>query len=110
MWTRESHVCDEGENMKRRLGKIAAAFFVLVLATGAATQAQTFTVLYPFTGAPDGAFPFGGLLRDAVTGNLYGTTLFGGGCNSYDCGAVFKLDPAGSETILHRFGILGLDP
>jgi len=102
--------------MKRRLGKIAAAFFVLVLATGAATwaQAQTFTVLYSFTNSPDGAFPFGGLLRDVATGNLYGTTL-SGGCTAYGCGTVFKLDPATNpptETILYSFGSVpsGLDP
>src|SRR5260370_32674415 len=75
MWTRESHVCDEGENMKRPLGKIAAAFFVLVLATSAATpaHAQTFKVLYNFKGAPDGANPIAALIMDAA-GNLYGTT------------------------------------
>src|SRR6266404_1925179 len=42
---RGSHICDEGENMKRRLGKIAAAFLVLVLATAATMRAQTLTVL-----------------------------------------------------------------
>ena len=34
-----------------------------------------------------------------------GTTLFGGGgtvCSS-GCGTVFKVDPKGNETILHRF-------
>ncbi len=96
--------------MKRRLGKIAAAFFVFVLATGAVTQAQTFTVVHTFMNSPDGAFPFGGLLMDAA-GNLYGTTL-SGGCTIYGCGTVFKLVPAGNETILYRFGTVpsGLDP
>jgi len=73
------------------------AFIVLVLAAVAATrtQAQTFTVLHSFAGPPsDGAFPFGGLFRDAA-GNLYGTTL----------SSVFKLDPAGNETVLSRLGI-----
>ncbi|HYL11568.1 MAG TPA: hypothetical protein VEV41_00935 [Terriglobales bacterium] len=44
--------------MKRRIGKIAAAFFVLVLATGAATQAQTLTTLHSFTGAPTEEAPW----------------------------------------------------
>jgi len=81
--------------------KIATAFFVLVLATGAATraQAQTFTVLHSFTNSPDGAFPFAGLLRDAA-GNLYSTTA-SGGVSGF--GTVFKLDPAGNETVLHSF-------
>ncbi len=87
--------------MKRPLGKIVGTFLVFVLATGAATraQAQTFTVLHSFTNSPDGAFPFAGLLRDAA-GNLYGTTLRGGSLGS---GTVFKLDPAGNETVLYSF-------
>ena len=90
--------------MKRPLGKIGAAFLVLGLAAGAATQAQTFTVLHSFTGGSDGAFPFGGLLGDAA-GNIYGTTESQGlNCPSYGCGTVFKLDPAGNETFQYSFG------
>src|SRR5260370_3509408 len=108
MWTRESHVCDEGENMKRPLGKIAAAFFVLVLATSAATpaHAQTFKVLYNFKGAPDGANPIAALIMDAA-GNLYGTTLNGGSptCSPrgrpVGCGTVLGLAPSGNEPALH---------
>lgn len=52
------------------------------------------TVLYSFTGAPDGAHPEGGLVQDRA-GNLYGTTIAGGfssgGCP--DCGTVFELSP-----------------
>jgi len=45
--------------------------------------------------------------RDA-TGNLYGTTFFGGagaGCDIYSggCGTAFKLDTTGTETVLHSF-------
>lgn len=59
------------------------------------------TVLYSFTGtAGDGAYPYAGVVRDS-TGNLYGTTAFGGGA-SYS-GVVFKLDTAGTETVLHTF-------
>jgi uncharacterized repeat protein (TIGR03803 family) len=57
------------------------------------------TVLYTFTGPPDGSLP------EAVTldahGNLYGTTQYGG---QYNNGTVFVVDPAGRETILHSFG------
>jgi len=56
------------------------------------------TVLYRFTGPPDGRYP-GALLRDA-TGNLYGTTGYGG---VRDKGTVFKLDTTGNETVLHSF-------
>jgi uncharacterized repeat protein (TIGR03803 family) len=59
----------------------------------------TETVLHHFTGAPDGAFPVAGLMRDSA-GNLYGTTQKGG---TYDSGAVFKLDVAGAETVLYNF-------
>jgi uncharacterized repeat protein (TIGR03803 family) len=65
------------------------------------------TVLYSFTGGADGAFPYeSGLLRNA-TGYLVGATSgggrFGGPCGTDGCGVVFKLDPAGKETVLHAF-------
>lgn len=52
------------------------------------------SVLYTFTGGPDGATPFGGLMRDAA-GTLYGTSWGGGktACGRYGCGSVFKLTP-----------------
>ena len=40
------------------------------------------------------------LIRDAA-GNLYGTTGAGGGPGNH--GVVFKLDPAGNETVLYAF-------
>jgi uncharacterized repeat protein (TIGR03803 family) len=59
------------------------------------------TVLHNFAGGTaDGGLPFlSGLLRDAK-GNLYGVTGEGG-ASSF--GTVYKLDPAGKETILHSF-------
>jgi uncharacterized repeat protein (TIGR03803 family) len=64
------------------------------------------TVLYSFTGGTDGASPRGDLVRDEA-GNLYGTTVYGGtqGCTvaPSGCGVVFKLDPAGVQTVLHSF-------
>ncbi len=68
-------------------------------------------VLYNFQGPGfnDGDGPGGGLIFDAA-GNLYGTTVYGGGtaCSGYGCGTVFELSPAGSggwnETKLHVFG------
>jgi uncharacterized repeat protein (TIGR03803 family) len=41
------------------------------------------------------------LVRDSA-GNLYGTTLLGGVTGQGD-GVVFKLDTAGTETVLHTF-------
>lgn len=57
------------------------------------------TVLYSFKGGSDGAYPYAGLLADAI-GNLYGTTS-GGDANDY--GTVFKLSPEGEETVLYSF-------
>ena len=59
----------------------------------------TETVLYSFTGSPDGYSPWGGLLRDKA-GNLYGTTV-SGGASGY--GTVFKLSKTGKETVLYSF-------
>lgn len=61
------------------------------------------TVLYSFPNVDygsDGESPFAGLVADA-SGNLYGTTLFGG---PYGGGTVFKLTPSGVETVLHALG------
>jgi hypothetical protein len=76
---------------------------------GAAGGAWTETVLYHFMGGNDGSLPRGGLIFDSA-GNLYGTTLFGGGGACSDaCGTVFELSPpaaaggAWTETILYRF-------
>jgi uncharacterized repeat protein (TIGR03803 family) len=63
----------------------------------------TETVLHPFTGRRDGYDPQASLILDA-TGNLYGTTLYGG---HYGEGAVFELTPGANgqwtETVVHSF-------
>jgi uncharacterized repeat protein (TIGR03803 family) len=66
-------------------------------------------VLYNFCSLPncaDGQRPVEGLVEDAQ-GNLYGVTLYGGSgntaCDGMTCGAVFKLDGTGHETVLHSF-------
>jgi uncharacterized repeat protein (TIGR03803 family) len=63
------------------------------------------TVLHAFTGSSDGRLPQGPLLLD-VDGSLYGTTYQGGdlSCGSFfGCGVVFKIDAAGSYSVLHTF-------
>lgn len=68
-----------------------------------------YTVLHTFTGS-DGQLPVAPLNLDA-SGNIYGTTLYGGGsastlCASQvpaGCGVVFKVDGAGNESVLHAF-------
>ena len=75
--------------------------------------AWTETVLYTFTGSPDGASPFVGLIADA-SGALYGATYNGGTSGN---GTVFKLTPptttggAWTETVLYSFsGSDGANP
>jgi len=82
-----------------------AIVVALGLAATQSAQAQTFTVLHKFTGPPDGANPYAGLLRNAA-GNLYSTTYEGGdgtGCENYGCGTVFRMDTSGEETVLYSF-------
>jgi uncharacterized repeat protein (TIGR03803 family) len=70
----------------------------------AAQESPTYTVLYSFTGA-DGEYPLANVNRDQA-GNLYSTAFNGGdlsGCGGSGCGVVFKLDPAGKETVLYNF-------
>jgi uncharacterized repeat protein (TIGR03803 family) len=63
------------------------------------------TILYDFVGGTDGSGPGGGLVVDQ-SGNLYGTTVYGGDplCG---CGVVFELSPQPNGqwhyTVLHTF-------
>jgi uncharacterized repeat protein (TIGR03803 family) len=56
-------------------------------------------VLYAFQDGNDGWLPQNGVVEDSA-GNLYGTTS-GGGVGNY--GTVFKVTPAGVETVLYAF-------
>ena len=58
----------------------------------------SYTVLYSFTGDPDGGFP--ATLMFDPKGNLFGTTLFGG---TSDSGTVFELASGGTEKVLYSF-------
>jgi uncharacterized repeat protein (TIGR03803 family) len=73
------------------------------------TPAGTETVLYSFTGGADGNVPVAGLVRDTKTGNLFGTTLYGGASGN---GTVFQVTPSGTETVLYSFkgGTDGFNP
>lgn len=86
--------------------------FIFVLCASTAGQER---VLYRFVAGPDGEEPRAGLIADA-SGNLYGTTFYGGG--QTNVGTVFRLTPPPTlpgdwtETVLHSFSDLldGWDP
>lgn len=73
----------------------------------------TKSIVYSFKGGSDGASPRGNLIFDRK-GNLYSTTVQGGGSNacSGGCGTVFELSPSSggtwTETVLYAF-TSGLD-
>ncbi|MGO9168439.1 MAG: choice-of-anchor tandem repeat GloVer-containing protein [Candidatus Sulfotelmatobacter sp.] len=64
------------------------------------TSTNTETVLHSFSGPPDGEYPLAGLLMNLSTGNLYGTTQYGG---THGYGTVFEVSAAGTETVLYSF-------
>ncbi len=69
------------------------------------------SILYNFTGAEDGYEPVA-VAIDAQ-GDIYGAALFGGSQRcSGGCGTLFKLDTAGTFTVLHSFtgGSTGMGP
>jgi uncharacterized repeat protein (TIGR03803 family) len=73
-----------------------------------------YTLLYSFAGSPDGAVPYGGLIAGG-SGELLGTTYFGGTANppSSGAGTVFALKKTGGkyvESVLHSFGFDGYYP
>jgi len=95
-----------------------ATLVVAAMISTPAMQAQTFTVLYTFSGehSQDGAHPMSGVVMDRA-GNLYGATFEGGtnggpgeACFTINdnggCGTVFKLAKHGSSWIysqLYKF-------
>ena len=84
--------------------RVYVMVLLVVLVVAAFAQAQTFTVLFTFTGS-DGNEPAPGVIQDPA-GNLYGTAELGGDLNCFapdGCGVVYKLNTAGTETVLHSF-------
>jgi uncharacterized repeat protein (TIGR03803 family) len=85
------------QNFSAGLGAFAtfAIGFFLTVVTAQPVQAQTYNVLYNFSGGMDGANPHVGVTLDKA-GNLYGTAYAGG--KGY--GTVFKLAHKGSGWVL----------
>ena len=74
---------------------ILIAFLVIggALAAIQTLEAQTYTVIYTFTGGTDGGIPFGTPLL--YNGNIYGTTKGGGTTNN---GVVYQVNFASRKT------------
>lgn len=85
-----------------RLLVMAVALAIALALAGVMTesaQAQTYSVIYNFTGGADGATPMAGLTASGVDG-FYGTANFGGNtggpCGSSGCGVVYRVSNNGS--------------
>lgn len=84
---------------------LAIGLLTMIAAAAAPAPAQTFSVLYTFTGGPDGGEPMGGVTIGG-SGILYGTTYMGG---THLYGVVFKLTQKGSGwTLVPLYEFTGL--
>jgi uncharacterized repeat protein (TIGR03803 family) len=81
---------------------------VFKIVTDGTVGGTTESVFYSFghSGGNDGESPYYGSLIQASDGNFYGMTQ-SGGTNS--AGILFKITPAGVETVLYTFGATGID-
>jgi uncharacterized repeat protein (TIGR03803 family) len=81
------------------------AFTPAMVAQSAPPSTRQFSIVHAFQGGYDGAFPgYAKLIFDSE-GNMYGATTQGGkGVGQEGCGTVFKIDKAGTVTILYSFG------
>jgi hypothetical protein len=98
-----------GRQTRFLLWVVAASLVTIILV--AAAGATTEKIIYTFQGGSDGYYPESALVADAA-GNLYGTTLTGGGydnCSPFGeaCGVVFELSPESgggwTESVIHVF-------
>jgi uncharacterized repeat protein (TIGR03803 family) len=93
-----------GDRNKWGMGLGVLAILALAMAARAAS-AQNLSVLYNFSGTPDGQMADGALLwvpsaSISGAGTFCGTTVHGG---SYNSGTIYKITPAGQYTKLHDF-------
>jgi uncharacterized repeat protein (TIGR03803 family) len=87
------------DTLRSRTLALIPAIFVLLISSSFASNE---TVLHSFSGGTDGSYPVAALIADS-SGNLYGTTRYGGANGE---GTVFELaesNGAWTETILYSF-------
>ena len=87
---------------KSAFGKLVCTMALCLAAMAA--RAQTFNSIVNFEGN-DGRTPFVEALVQGTDGNFYGTTVNGGkyGEATLGYGAIFKVTPTGTMTLLHSF-------
>jgi uncharacterized repeat protein (TIGR03803 family) len=78
---------------------VAPLFIVAQVANKPSKDVWTFQLLYQFKAGPGGAEPYATPIIDSQ-GNLYSTTCNDG---AFASGVVWKLSPAGKETVLYNF-------
>jgi uncharacterized repeat protein (TIGR03803 family) len=97
--------CHGATGIRANAALIAFTTLVVMFPNVPSVRAQTFKVLYTFTGGTDGADPGG--LTVGRAGELYGVANSGGNPNCYSgCGTIFELLPKSSQwdfTLLHTF-------
>jgi uncharacterized repeat protein (TIGR03803 family) len=91
--------------------KVKGILYGVASSNGANSAGMVFSVtpggketnLYSFKGGTDAQGPQGGLIYSG--GELYGTTVFGGGsgCGGAGCGTVFQISTSGAEKVLYSF-------
>jgi uncharacterized repeat protein (TIGR03803 family) len=86
--------------MKRRASLISLSI-ALVLAVSSSGLSQTYTNIYSLgSSSGDPQHPtYAGVIVQGRDGNLYSSTAFGGSAH----GAIFKITPTGTLTVLHSF-------
>ncbi|HWY53230.1 MAG TPA: choice-of-anchor tandem repeat GloVer-containing protein [Terriglobales bacterium] len=97
---------------QRATGRVLLAVLVTLMLAITTSASSTEQAIYTFTGgSSDGSNPLSALIADKE-GNLYGTTLTGGGnphCSPFgqSCGVVFQLAPSSgggwTEKVLYTF-------
>jgi uncharacterized repeat protein (TIGR03803 family) len=93
----------KAKNQSCAVALTLAALFVPTATVIQSAEAQTYDVLYYFTGKPDGN-PIG--VVPAKDGVIYGTAgQSSTDCGEYStsCGEVFEVDRTGKETVLYEF-------
>jgi len=85
-------------SLKSSSKKIVLFLAAILMVAGVSAEAQTFTLLDSFDVA-DGSESIASLVQ-AIDGNFYGTTIYGG---IYNGGTIFRVTPGGTLTAIYSF-------